>query len=127
MNDAKEILCNYQMDLYANVLNNFLEYSGKFGYAIARNYRNLAISSVDYLDTKTKLIQKYGHQDLDSNGDFIGTYTIDSTCEHYQEVSKELTDLGNIEHEVTIFKITYDDLPEDLSARDIISLEWMID
>lgn len=125
MSDIKRTLSNYEIEHFVEVLSNFFDCNGRFGYAIARNYRKLSSTALEYFDAKHQLVKKYGIEDFDSNGNSIG-YVIEATNPYYQEVSKELNDLGNIEHEVVIFEITYDDLPEDLSARDIISLEWMI-
>lgn len=127
MPDIKNILSNAQIEYYTNFLEKFMDYHGRFGYAVARNYRILSNIGIEYLHRKLSLLRKHGDEILDEDGKPTGGYTMLPDNEYYQETLKELTDLGNIEHEVTIFKITYDDLPEDLSARDIISLEWMID
>lgn len=120
MADETINLTNYEIDLYLTILNDFLDNSGKFGYAIARNYRVFQSSIVEFYNIKLKIMEKYAKKVDDD-------YIIKPDDPNYFIAKKKIDEVGNISHKFNICKISMNDLPDTLTARNIIDLDWMIE
>lgn len=99
---------------------------GKFGYAIARNIRKLNDACMEFLQARQELIEQFGEQTKDENGNITGEFSIKLGTSACDEFLKQLGEYANIEHTVEIYKIPYDILPEELTAKDLLALDWML-
>lgn len=99
---------------------------GKFGYAIARNTRKLKEASLEFLQLQQSLISQLGEEEKDENGNFTGNFSIKIGTPACEEYLKQIEEYANIEHTVEIYKIPYSILPEELTAKDLLALDWML-
>ena len=105
----------------------FLESAtGKFGYAVARNVRKLREACTEFLQIRQNLIQELGEKKLDEEGRFTGTIAIDTESDKFLEYGKRLGEVSDISHTVEIYKIPYELLPDSITAKDMLTLEWML-
>ena len=94
--------------------------SGKFGYAVARNIRELSNSLKEYIQIKNELIAKYG----EVNGNEI---SLNTNSENYKDFIKELKEFAEIEHEVNIMEIELEHIYNSSLTADLItSIMFMI-
>lgn len=117
------------MDMVAklSVLNPFLETAtGRFGYAVARNFRKIKEACTEFLQIRSQLIKDLGEKQLDKDGNPTGNIVIKIGSEKYNEYEEKIGDIAEIKHSVEIFTIPYDDLPDTVTAQDMIDLEWML-
>lgn len=117
------------MDMVAklSILNPFLETAtGRFGYAVARNFRKIRESCTEFLQIRSQLIKDLGEKQLDKDGNPTGNIVIKIGTEKYNEYEEKIGDIAEIKHSVEIFTIPYDDLPDTVTAQDMINLEWML-
>lgn len=105
----------------------FLESAtGKFGYAVARNVRKLREACTEFLQIRQNLIQELGEKKLDEEGRFTGIIAIDTESDKFLEYGKRLGEVSDISHTVEIYKIPYELLPDRITAKDMLTLEWML-
>ena len=118
---------NYEMSAMLESAESRAEIArGKFGYAIARNIRRLKDACLEFLQARSELISKYGIAEVDEDGKQTGEYSIKIGTDECAEFLEQLSEYGDIEHFVEICKVPYDILPDDLTAKDLLDLEWML-
>lgn len=118
---------NYEMSNMLSILEGHIESAtGKFGYAIARNVRKLKDACLEFLQVRQELFTKYGTEEFDSNGNPTGNISIKIGTPECDEYLKQLGEYADIEHSVEIYKIPYSILPEELTAKDLLELDWML-
>lgn len=127
MRDVIKKFSNSIMENHSIVLRNFLDRNDIIGYACARNLRLLSNACQEYVSLKNKLVQEYGTASLDDNGNATGEYYIDPNNDKYSYVADKLNESGNIEHEVTIFVLSYDEIIQKLTGNEILQLDWMLE
>ena len=127
MSEKTVKLTNYQMDQYIFDLEPFLDRKDIIGYAAARNTRLLANASLDHVKIKTTLLQKYGKPVIDENGNKTDKLSISSDDEHYDEVATQIDISGSLVHEVTIYTIPATTVASELTGREILLIDWMLD
>ena len=93
---------------------------GTFAYALARNVRRLTDAAQEFMITRNDLLHEYGVEDED------GTVKLKIDSEGFAEFAKRIEPLTTISYDVEITKITRDDIPEDMSATEILNIIWMI-
>lgn len=129
MQGKTELLTLQNMDMASMLfcLEPFLESAtGKFGYAVARNVRKLREACTEFLQIRQNLIQELGEKRFDEEGRFTGTIAIDTESDKFLEYGKRLGDVSDISHTVEIYKIPYELLPDSITAKDMLTLEWML-
>lgn len=99
---------------------------GKFGYAIARNVRKIQDACTEYLQAQQELMAELGEEEKDENGNSTGNFSIKINTPACEEFVKRLEEYAYIEHTVEIYKIPYDILPDELTAKEMLDLEWML-
>ena len=117
-------LNNRRMNEMLSSLVPLIEYKGKFGYVVARNYRMLSSSLIEYQEARDDLISKYGEMLEDDNGN--KRLGISFASPNYQKFLIEMRPFDSIEHKIEIMSLSDDELPDTLSAKDILSISWMI-
>lgn len=121
----KKVLKNVVMSDMLRQLRLILSQRNLIGYIAARNYRILSDNLIEYEKFKNDLINKYGEVDTDEFGNPIVSIKIGS--ERFQEFSKELEPLNNVEHEVDLMMAKYEDAIGILSGEEILNIDWMFE
>lgn len=116
-------LTNVQMDNYLQAMQNVSDkITGKFAYAVARNMRKISEELVEYQNLKNNAIFKYGEMGED------GRASILVGSDAYKQFIEEMKDYAEISHDVTIQKITQDELlSSPLNANEILTIDFMVE
>lgn len=123
----KQTLTNFEMEQRRNSLIPFLSQRNILGYIIARNYRMLTNALLEYEKFRNDLIQKYGEQDKDENGNLLPTVTVKMGTENFDNFIAELKPLNDITHEVDLMIAKYESVIGILSGEEILSIDWMLE
>lgn len=118
---------NIQMEMMLNALKPILPHRDKIGYVAARNTRILNDTLTEYFTFKQDLIRKYGEPDKDENGNELGTITIKQDSPNFEEFTKEFDKIKDIEHDVDLMTVKYDEIIGILNGEEILKLEWMFE
>lgn len=115
-------LTNEQSDYYLSVLKIIApKVTGKLGYAVARNMRNLSNSLTEYIERKNSLIIKYG-------AEINGEISLNKSDENYKLFLNEIKEFSDIEHDIDIMKVAPNDIYNSTLSADVISnIMFMID
>ena len=115
-------LTNEQSDYYLSVLKIIApKATGKLGYAVARNMRNLSNSLTEYIERKNSLIIKYGTE-------INGEISLNKSDENYKLFLNDIKEFTNIEHDIDIMKVSPSDIYNSTLSADVISnIMFMID
>lgn len=100
--------------------------TGKFGYAIARNVRKVKEACAEYLQTRQNLFEELGEEEKDEDGNPTGRIQIKIGTDAFKEFNRRLAEFGGIKHSVEIYKVSYNVLPKEMTAGDMLNLEWML-
>lgn len=121
----KKILKNSVMVDMLHRLQPLLCRRDKIGYMAARNYRILSNSLVEYDTIRRSLVEKYGEETTDENGEAtigikIGTPNFKAFCDEIQQFNE-------MEHEVDLMTAKYEDAVGVLSGEEILGVDWMFE
>lgn len=113
----------YNLSNYLNTLNPILDkVTGKLGFVVARNHRIIEKEVKAYREKIEEIIKKYG--DTDEEAQVIRV----SDPEKAKKADKEYVGISNLAISVDILKINEEDLADaDLTAKEMLSLSWMIE
>lgn len=103
-----------------------LPHRDKIGYIAARNTRILNDTLTEYFTFKRDLISKYGEADKDENGNEIGTVSIAPSSSNFKDFVKEFDVIKDIEHDVDLMTIPYEEVIGLLNGEEILELDWML-
>ena len=117
---------NIQMEMMLESLKPILPHRDKIGYIAARNTRILNGTLTEYFTFKRELINKYGDIDKDENGNETGTISISPSTSNFNEFIKEFDSIKNIEHDVELMTITYEEVIGLLNGEEILKIDWML-
>ena len=121
------IFTNTKMHELINTMQELMFCKGMLGYAIMRNYRLLSEACQDYLKVYEKALVEYGDVRTTDNADeSVETYTIDTTSKNFEQFAKEIEPLAYLPVEVNIITIPYTDAMEQLTAAQMLTIEWML-
>jgi hypothetical protein len=118
-------LKNIQMELMLENLKPILPHRDKIGYVAARNVRKLTDALTEYFKFKEELIKKYGEVDKDTDGNELQTISIKPESPNFKMFTEEFDKIRDIEHEVELMTLPYEDVIGLLNGEEILSLEWM--
>lgn len=112
---------NIQYHQYLNILTDHLDCKGRVGFAIAHNYKIIDNAIQDYLQARTDIIKKYG--DVQDDGSYIITDE-----EKLTTANAEFAEISSLEIELDITMVDEKDFMNcpELTARDMILLDWMV-
>ena len=118
-------MTNIEAEMHLQLLSKMVnqELPRKTSVAIARNLRKLNDELKEYREQKDNLIRKYGKENEDGQ---IGI-DMNADREAFAKFVEELTPINQLEFEIDIMKISYDDLPETITPETIFGLEFMIE
>lgn len=117
---------NIKMEMMLETLKPLLPHRDKIGYIAARNTRILNNTLTEYFTFKRDLISKYGEPDKDENGKETGTVSISPTVSNFNDFLKEFDTIKNIEHNVELMTIPYEEVIGLLNGEEILELDWML-
>lgn len=117
---------NIQMEMMLETLEPILPHRDKIGYVAARNTRILKDTLTEYFTFKQELIKKYGTVDKDEKGNELSTISISPSSENFEEFTKEFYKIKDIEHDVELMKIPYEEIIGLLNGEEILKLDWML-
>lgn len=120
-------LSNFKMEQMFTSLKPILSQRNKVGYVAARNARILNDSLTEYFKFKNGLIEKYGEPDKDENGNELQTISLSVNSPNFEKFKEEFSAFTDIEHEVQIMTLKYDEVIGILSGEEILELSWMLE
>lgn len=104
-----------------------LKMRNKIGYVAARNTRILSDTLTEYFQFKHDLIKKYGEIDRDTDGKELSTVSIKPDSPNFVSFTEEFDPIKNIEHEVELMTLKYEETIGFLNGEEILRLEWMLE
>lgn len=119
-------LKNIQMEEMLLSLKPLLDRRDKIGYIAARNTRILSDTLTEYMSFKRELIEQYGEADKDENGKDLDTVSVNPSMPNFDIFIGKFTNIGNIEHEVDLMTLTYEEVIGQLKGDEILKLDWML-
>ena len=108
-------LFNPSQEITLNNITN-LAFSRKGGLSVARNIKKINDELAEYIKERDKIILKYS-----------STGTINAQSPNWEEVKKELNEIGSVEVSIDLNVITEDDLPADITPAVCMAIEFMIE
>lgn len=123
----KKTLKNSQMVELLHQLQPLLSRRDKIGYAAARNYRALSTSLTEYEAFRDSLIEKFGEHKKDDNGVELPLMQIKIGSPNFKLFCDEMAPFNNMEHEVELMTLKYEDTIGLLSGEEILAIDWMLE
>lgn len=117
---------NYELEEMLGQLSPLLKHKDKIGYVAARNTRILRDTLTEYFTFKNELIQKYGEPERDVHGDETSTICINQDSPNFSKFAEEYEKIADIEHEVELMSLTYNDIIGALTGEEILAVDWML-
>ncbi len=101
---------------YLYGLNGVLDCKGKLGYCIARNNRLLVTELQEYLRARDEAVIKHGEG-----------ATINPSMPGWDAFVAEMAELDAKEREYDFDRISWEEASEQLTARQLLAIEWMLE
>lgn len=120
-------LKNIQMEQMMEDLKPILPHRDKIGYVAARNFRKLKDALTEYFMFKEELIKKYGEVDKDADGNELNTISIKPESPNFKMFIEEFDKIKDIEHEVELMTLPYEEVIGLLNGEEILILDWMFE
>lgn len=117
---------NSQMVDMLDKLQPLLQHRDKIGYAVARNHRRLSECLTEYERFRNDLIMKYGEREKDEDGNELPRMLIAVNSPNFKMFVEELAPYNEMEHEVEIFTLPYEDAIGILTGEEILAIDWML-
>lgn len=118
---------NIEMERMIASLEPLLERTDMLGYAAARNTRILRTEAQEYFNRRDELIQKYGTDKLDGDGNPTGMSEIRVGSPEFDKYADEIQEWALIEHEPKLFVLDYEEAIGKLSGAQLLDLDWMFE
>lgn len=115
-------MTNRECDQRISVLENALDLDGYLGYAIATNYKRMSDVAEPYLKLRNEFFSTHDMPEPDLNGFINVAKDSQLFAEFMQGPGRVMDDL----HEVDIIKVKPSELPPNITARQLLSLYWMV-
>lgn len=120
-------LKNYVMDNLMTDLEPMLNHKGMLGYAASRNYRKLRDATMEYTQVRERIFAEHGKPELDADGNPTSRMVISLTDPDAQEAIQELRRYAEIEHDVELMKLPIRDIMDDLTGKELLTIELMLE
>lgn len=114
------------MEAMLKTLEPLLPHRDKIGYISARNTRIIKDALTEYFIFKHDLISKYGEAEKDIDGKETGVVSVSPDTLNYDSFIKEFDCIKNIEHDIELMTIPYEEVVGLLNGVEILSLDWML-
>lgn len=116
-----------KIEQYNETISRYLDRVDIIGYTCARNSIVFNKELDNFNSFKSDLLNQYGHEDLDTNGNKTGSIVITPSDEHYEFAINEYKKVLNLDRNVDITKIKYPDVIGLLTGNEIVELSWMLE
>ena len=113
---------NLELESMMISLQPILPHRDKVGYVAARNTRILRDALTEFLAFKTELVHKYGEENHKTR-----TISILRENPNFDKFQEEFSKYADIEQEVDIMTIKYEEVIGLLNGEEILALEWMLE
>lgn len=120
-------LSNQKMEQMLMQLKPILPQRNKIGYVAARNTRILNEALTEYFKFKNELIEKYGERDKDAVGKELPSISLKIDSPNFEKFKEEFDTFKDIEHEVELMTLKYDEIIGFLNGEEILALSWMLE
>lgn len=104
-----------------------LSQRNRIGYAAARNFRILSDTLTEYNRFKMELIEKHGEPDRAEDGSELPTVSIKVGSPNFKSFCDEMAPYNNMEHEVELMTVKFEDIIDVLSGEEILGIDWMLE
>ena len=125
VNTAKKRLKCLQMVEMLRQLQPLLSHKDVWGYVAARNTRILNNQLIEYNKVHDELMERFGTPQENENG--VKMLGIKVGTPEFQQFCDALEPFANIEHEVEIMTMKYEETIDRLSGEEILAIEWMLE
>lgn len=125
MNTIKKTLKNMEMVTMVRQLQPLLSHRDLFGYVAARNTRILNEQLTEYMKVQRDMLERFGTEKQGENG--MTELVIEVNTPEYQQFCEAMEPFINIEHEVELMTMKYEETINCLSGQEILALEWMLE
>ena len=118
---------NIEMEQMIAQLEPLLGRNDMIGYAAARNTRILMDETTEYRDLRHDLVMEYGTPEKDDDGNETGRYELRFDSPRWPAYEKEITEWAMLEHEPDVYKIPAKSAIGQLTGKEMLDLEWMLE
>lgn len=115
-------LTNREIEQRIVGLEQVMDFTGYAGYAVATNYDRLTKAAAPYIEMRNEFFAKHEFGEPDENG-FIKV-KVDSP--EYKDFMSTAGRVMDDVQEVELLTIGSDDIPKDITAKQLLSVYWMI-
>lgn len=120
-------LANCEIEKHISQLKTVLNHSDVVGYAAARNTRIMSEAITEYLQKRDELIAKFGNPVLDEEGKETGEISLSIESENFPKFLDELKPFAEVEQEINLVKLKYEQAIGLLSGTELLELDWMFE
>lgn len=121
----KHTFKNVEMAAMLENLKPLLSRRDKIGYAAARNFRFLSQTLTEYFSIRNDLIRRYGTEMTGEGG--TKSVGIHVNSPEFQKFCDELAPFNEMEHEVELMTVRFDEVVGILSGEEILRIDWMLE
>ena len=118
---------NGQMDVISDALEKYLDRKDVIGYACARNYRKINDACLEFLKIKNNAFTEYGTDEIGEDGKPTGAKIIEVGTENFDKFKEALDSYVNIEHEVDVMTLKYEEAIGNLTGNELLELDFMFE
>lgn len=118
---------NIEMEQMIAQLEPLLSRNDLIGYAAARNTRILMDETTEYRDLRHDLVMEYGTPEKGDDGNETGRYELRFDSPSWPAYEKEITEWAMLEHEPDVYKIPAKSAIGQLTGKEMLDLEWMLE
>jgi hypothetical protein len=120
-------LRNFEIEKLLMQLEEYLCHTNVIGYAAARNTRLMSDAIYEYTQKRDELIAKYGSPVLDKEEKGTGEIALSTESKNFPKFLKELRPYAEIEQEVNLVTLKYEQAIGLLSGTELLELDWMFE
>lgn len=118
---------NLELENMLASLSSVIDRTDVIGYTAAKNTLAIQGAITAYIETRDRLIEKYGDQETDANGVPTGRMHIDPSMDDFPAFLEELQQIANMESKVTVETLPYAEAIGKISGTQLLALDWMFE
>lgn len=121
------VFTNTEMHMLLDTLNNCTHCTGLLGYGIARNIRLIQDASQDYLKIYGDALSRFGEVvETPTDVGFSKQFSINPSSPKFDEFISEVEPIAHVKHNVDVFCVPYSEAMNQLTAEQMLQLDWML-
>ena len=118
---------NLELENMLASLSSVIDRTDVIGYTAAKNTLAIQGAITAYIETRDRLIEKYGDQETDANGVPTGRMHIDPSMDDFPAFLEELQQIATRESKVTVETLPYAEAIGKISGTQLLALDWMFE